>query len=169
MSVAIYDDRLEISSTGLLHFGLTPQQLLEEHESRPWNPLIAQVLYRRGFIESWGRGTLRMLELNTRASIAPPEFEVRAGQVVVRFRPDRYVAPIQVRHDLSSLQRVLLQMLHDEMSLSLGEIMKKLGESVSERTVQDNLQLLRRLGLVQLQGMRRSARWSQRRDVEGVR
>ena len=56
---AIYDDRLEVTSSGTLHFGLTPGSLFEPHESMPWNPLVAQVFYRRGIIEQWGRGRSR--------------------------------------------------------------------------------------------------------------
>jgi ATP-dependent DNA helicase RecG len=56
VSVGIYDDRLEVTSSGSLHFGLTPEALYDPHESLPWNPLIAGVLYRRGIIEQWGRG-----------------------------------------------------------------------------------------------------------------
>ena len=56
VAVAIYDDRLEVTSSGTLHFGLTAEQLFLPHESLPWNPLIANVFYRRGFIERWGRG-----------------------------------------------------------------------------------------------------------------
>ena len=41
VGVAIYDDRLEVTSTGCLHFGLTPEKLFAPHESIPWNPLIA--------------------------------------------------------------------------------------------------------------------------------
>jgi ATP-dependent DNA helicase RecG len=60
--VALYDDRLEIISPGELHFGLTPEKLYQPHESRPWNPWIAKVFYRRGLIETWGRGTLKIAE-----------------------------------------------------------------------------------------------------------
>jgi ATP-dependent DNA helicase RecG len=62
LSVAMYDDRLEIVNPGGLHFGLTSESLSTPHESRPWNPLIAGVFYRAGIIESWGSGTTRMLE-----------------------------------------------------------------------------------------------------------
>ncbi|MCY3958711.1 MAG: hypothetical protein OXG65_10500 [Chloroflexi bacterium] len=44
VGVAIYDDRVEITSAGSLPFGLTPEQLFAPHESRPWNPLIARTL-----------------------------------------------------------------------------------------------------------------------------
>ena len=39
VGVAVYDDRLEVTSSGTLHFGLTPNKLFEPHESLPWNPL----------------------------------------------------------------------------------------------------------------------------------
>ncbi|MGH9841016.1 MAG: RNA-binding domain-containing protein, partial [Blastocatellia bacterium] len=38
ISVAVFDDRLEISSTGMLPFDIRPEDLLRPHRSRPWNP-----------------------------------------------------------------------------------------------------------------------------------
>lgn len=85
VSVAFYDNRLEIISTGDLHFGLTPEALFREHESRPWNPMIAQVFYRRGIIETWGRGTLKVVSLMREAGLGPPIMTVRDGNVTVTF------------------------------------------------------------------------------------
>ena len=87
VGVAVYDDRLEVTSSGTLHFGLTPAKLFEPHESAPWNPLIARTFYRRGIIEEWGRGTLKMAELTTSAGLPRPEIEDAGGCVRVRFRP----------------------------------------------------------------------------------
>lgn len=159
VSIAIYDDRLEISSTGELPFGLTPDDLVRPHQSRPWNPLIAQTFYRRGLIESWGRGTLRMMELTAQAGLAPPEFESSGGEVLVRFRPTQYVPPTRVSHNLTPLQRDLLEILSRTGPVSLKQIMGRLVVPTPERTVQDNLQLLRRLDLVDVVGARRMARW----------
>lgn len=85
VAVAMYDDRLEIISLGELHFGLTPEALLHSHESKPWNPLIAQAFYRRGIIEAWGRGTLKIARLMREAGLEPPVTTVRTGAVVVTF------------------------------------------------------------------------------------
>jgi ATP-dependent DNA helicase RecG len=85
VSVAMYDNWLEIISIGDLHFGLTPEKLLREHESRPWNPLIAQAFYRRGIIETWGRGTLKIARLMREAGLEPPVTTVRTGAVLVTF------------------------------------------------------------------------------------
>ena len=35
VGVAVYDDRLEVTSSGSLHFGLTPEKLFAPHESLP--------------------------------------------------------------------------------------------------------------------------------------
>ena len=69
VGIAIYDDRLEVTSSGSLHFGLTPEKLFAPHESRPWNPLIARTFYRRGIIEEWGSGTLKMATLTGAAGV----------------------------------------------------------------------------------------------------
>lgn len=160
ISLAIYDDRLEISSTGPLPFDLTPADLMKPHPSRPWNPLIAQAFYRRGIIETWGRGTLKMAELTTQAGLPPPEIECAAGEVTVRFRPTRYVPPSRIGHDLSPLQQKLLEVLALTGPAPLSEIMKHVDAGTAQRTVQKHLQLLRELGLIDSTGKRgHGARW----------
>lgn len=159
VSIAIYDDRLEISSTGALPFGLTPADLYRPHQSRPWNPLIAQTLYRRGIIEAWGRGTLKMAELTEEAGLAPPEFEMNAGELVVRFQPTQYIAPLRVGHDLSSLQRELLQTLSDVGPAMLKDLRAVIQSRAADRTIQENLAFLRHLGLIEASGRGRGARW----------
>lgn len=160
VSLAIFDDRLEIVSAGGLPFGLTPDDLKKPHSSRPWNPLIADVFYRRGIIEQWGRGTLKIAELVEKAGLPEPEFEDRNGEVVVRFFPTGYVPPRKIDHELTPLQQDLLETVADVGPALLSTIISNLDEEAPYRTVQDNLRTLRELGLVRLAGHGRGARWS---------
>jgi ATP-dependent DNA helicase RecG len=162
VSLAIFDDRLEVTSTGPLPFGLTSEDLARPHQSRPWNPLIAGALFRRGIIETWGRGTLKMVELAQAAGLPAPEFEATRHHVTVRFRAGGYVAPTRVGHDLSAVQQRILTVLVASGPASLGQIRQSLGGDIPERTLQDNPQMLKGLGLVDLSGTRRAARWSLR-------
>ncbi len=159
VSLAIYDDRLEVASTGPLPFGQTPADLMKPHPSRPWNPLIANVFHRRGVIESWGRGTLRMAELTRRAGLVAPEIEAGVGEVIVRFRPTRYVAPSRVDHNLTPLQRQILEALADGGPMAISDIIARLPPNTARRTVQENLKLLAQLGQIESSGQRRWTRW----------
>lgn len=160
ITLALYDDRLEITSSGKLPFNLTPADLKRAHASRPRNPIIASVLYRRGLIERWGRGTLKIVRLIDRAGLAEPEFEERTGDVVVRFFPTGYVPPSRISHDLTPLQQSLLALLANLGNAPLGDIEGHLSGSPARRTIQENLQVLRSLALVDLTGHGRGARWS---------
>lgn len=163
VGVAVYDDRLEITSSGTLHFELTPQKLFEPHESLPWNPLIARVFHRRGLIESWGRGTMKIVELAEKAGQPRPEIEELGGCVVVRFHPGRYVAPQQVKRDLTKRQRTILQLLATKPSgLSRADITKAI--RVPALTVRDELERLRSLDLVVTYGHGRGAFWHLKND-----
>jgi len=100
-----------------------------------------------------------MAELTRRAGLLAPEIETGVGEVIVRFRPTKYMAPERVGHNLTPLQRQLLQVLANRGACSLADIMDQLPAEASKRTVQDNLRLLLQLELVDLHGERRWARW----------
>jgi ATP-dependent DNA helicase RecG len=161
VAVAIYENRLEITSSGTLHFELTAEKLFSPHESLPWNPFIARVFHRCGIIESWGRGTIKMAELTEKAGLPRPEIEELAGCVSVRFRPNRYVAPRQVKKDLTERQQAILQLLSDrQLGASRSEIAKVLQRPAL--SVRDDLEKLQNLDLVTTYGHGRGAIWNLR-------
>ena len=87
VTLAMYDDHLEIGNPGALRFGLTPEKLFQPHESLPWNPLIAGVFYRAGIIEKWGTGTLNILDWCHENASPPPTYEEQTGAVHMIFFP----------------------------------------------------------------------------------
>lgn len=160
IGLAIYDDRLEVTSTGPLHFGLTPDDLFGPHESRPWNPLIARTFYRRGIIEEWGRGTIRMADVATSAGLPHPEIEERGDCVTVRFRRADYVPPHLDPGELTEQQAAILTLLHRrDGALALRDIRAVLGSHVNERRLREDLATLKAKGLVESTGVGRGARW----------
>ena len=158
VSLAIFDDRLEIWSDGSLPFGLRVEDLKRDHPSRPRNPLIAETFFRRGLVERWGRGTQTIIELCLEAGHPEPEFMEQAGAVGVRFLIKGYVPPLRVNHELTSRQRKVLQVLSPGV-LSLSEIMAGMDEKISDPTLRRDLEQLKRLGLVELEGFGRGAKW----------
>lgn len=158
VAIAVYQDRLEITSSGTLHFGLTPEKLFEPHESQPWNPLIARAFHRRGIIESWGRGTQKMAELTQEAGLPRPEIEEGPNFVLVRFRPSRYIPPQQVKQDLTNSQRQILQLLSERSNIGRKEIQSILTQEL--RQLKSDLEDLKRLGLITQTGKGRGSVWS---------
>ncbi len=161
VGVAVYDDRLEVTSSGSLHFGLTPEQLFAPHPSRPWNPLIARTFYRRGVIEEWGSGTLRMAELASDAGLPLPEIEDSSDEVTVRFRHGQPLPPSATGGSSPSERRALILTLIDgaEGGLTRREIHARLGSQVSERQLRRALEELRDGGLIVSEGRGRAGRW----------
>ena len=134
------------------------EDLYRPHESLLWNPLIAGVFYRRGIIEAWGRGTIKMTELTERAGLPRPEFHETSGAFVVRFTPSRYLPPTRVGHDLTDQQKAILQLLSESGGLALSEIHRRLGRGAL-RSVREDLAFLNQLGMLDLSGHARGARW----------
>ena len=165
VGLAVYDNRLDVTSTGPLHFGLTPAELFGPHESRPWNPLIARAFYRRGIIEEWGRGTLKMAELATSAGLPRPEIEESGDCVTVCFRHGQFVPSHRTGSDVVERQKAILTLLDGaDDGLALREIHAQMPLNTSERQVRRALTELRDRGLVASTGPGPAARWKRVRD-----
>ena len=160
IGLAVYDDRLEATSTGPLHFGLTPEDLFGPHESRPWNSLIARTFYRRGIIEEWGRGTIRMADLATAVGLPCPEIEQRGDCVTVRFRRADPASTRRLEGGLTEQQEAVIALLHrSDTGLALREIGSLLDGQASKRQLRSCLAALKAKGLAVSTGHGRGARW----------
>ena len=155
VSLAIFDDRLEVWSTGTLPPGMTVEKLKGTHESVPRNPLVATVFHRRGLIERWGRGTNKIIEECERAGCPEPEFEETGLSVVVRFRPTETAAVVDASVPSNPESRIL-EILAQEGSLKAQDLMMRLGPSVAMRTLQKYLGRLRRDGRIVASGKGRA-------------
>jgi ATP-dependent DNA helicase RecG len=60
IQVRVYSDRITFLNEGKLPPEVPLEKLKSEHLSIPRNKLLADVFYKAGFIESWGRGTLEI-------------------------------------------------------------------------------------------------------------
>lgn len=160
VGVAVYDDRLEIISTGPLHFGLTPEALFAPHESLPWNPVIARTLYRRGVIETWGRGTLKVADSLAGAGLPRQEITENSGCVIVTFRPSRYIPPRRIARDVTERQqRILTVLANAKQGMALRDIASMLQFEKTPWVVREDLAVLKALGLAEIRGHGRGAIW----------
>jgi len=76
-SLAIYDDRIVFQNPGAFPLGMTWQNFVNDHiGSLPANPTIANIFYRRGMMEAWGRGISLIMESCREQELPVPETKV---------------------------------------------------------------------------------------------
>ena len=85
-SIAIYDDRIEIENPGILPPQLTTETIKLPHNSYPYNPVMAEVLYRTTFLENWGTGAKRILDACKAYDAPEPIWSVDGGYVCITFK-----------------------------------------------------------------------------------
>ena len=151
VSISIYDDRIEFWNSGGLPEGMTLKELREERVSRPRNPDISHVFWRRELIERYGIGTGLIIEECERAGLPEPEWKVGSSGVTLTIRSRRSVgAPL--RSDLSSRQIEFLAKIRPGAQVGIAEYSKRFAEDVSVRQARNDLTQLVKAGYLRRQG-----------------
>lgn len=89
ISLAIYDDRIEIASPGTFPPQITAENIKEPHESYPHNLKVAEALYRMTYLENWGSGARRIMDACKAQGVEAPTWCDNGGFITVTFkRPD---------------------------------------------------------------------------------
>ncbi len=90
VQISVYNDKIIFWNEGRLPENWTIENLLSKHPSKPFNPDIANTLFRSGYIESWGRGTLKMMKECAEAGIPQPVYFYDMSGFFVEFRKEIY-------------------------------------------------------------------------------
>lgn len=86
IQMRVYDDRIVVWNYGSLPPDITPESLLGEHPSVPRNKNIANTFFNAGFIESWGRGYMKIEKELKRVGLPMPKVEEAFGGVKVTLK-----------------------------------------------------------------------------------
>jgi ATP-dependent DNA helicase RecG len=79
-------DSLNLWNEGTLPPDIKVDDLKKWHLSRPRNELLADVFFKAGMIEAWGRGTIKIVDECKKAGLPEPDFREEFGGLSVRFR-----------------------------------------------------------------------------------
>lgn len=165
IGLAIYDDRLEIWNSGELPSKLTLEDLKKQHNSYPRNKIIATVFYQRGWVESWGTGTLRMAGFCKDNGTPEPEFEEYSGgfSIVFKFKEPMHTGTKKDHEylfdQLTPRQKEIIYILKNVDTMTASEIMKQLQDPPAKRTLRDDLSILKNCGIIDFSGRAKTAIW----------
>lgn len=91
IQISIYDDKFYIFNSGELPDNLK-DDLYAKHFSTPYNPKIAQVFFKAGFTESWGRGFTEIKESCKQYECPLPELYMdKGGTMILCKASERYL------------------------------------------------------------------------------
>ncbi|MCQ4635704.1 winged helix-turn-helix transcriptional regulator [Anaerovorax odorimutans] len=140
VQVAIYDDRLEVTSPGMLYGGLTLEEAMSGR-SKIRNRGVAEVLSRMEIIEEWGTGIRRIVKRAAEYSLPEPEF-LEIGDSF-RVNLYRYTSEKPIKADKKPIklerERMILQYIEEHESITNKEARELLGlaESTTKRILKD--------------------------------
>lgn len=88
IQISVYSNHIVFWNPGQLPENWTVETLKIKHASKPFNPSIANTLFRCGDIEAWGRGTLKMINEAVLNKSLPPEFSTSSAEFSITFFKD---------------------------------------------------------------------------------
>lgn len=158
IQIRIEDDAMYISNNCILPKNWTVDTLMKPHKSEPFNPSIAHVFYRAGYIEAWGRGIQKICEACQELGTPDPEYKVLGDDITVKFfalESAKISESKNPKHQGDVLGDVLEDGILDELrrdsSLNQKELAEILGTSVPSiqramSRLKDNGRLIRKGG-----------------------
>ena len=169
IQVAIYDDRLEITSPGGLLPGVTID-LMKEGFSKIRNRALANAFAYMNLVEAWGSGIPKLMQAMQEYGLREPEFiDMEVAFRINLYRGQNEVIEVKNRdRDLDDLNKDHND-LKDDLETRLSELIRKnpelthkaLGEAlaVSAATIKRILTKMQHEGKVVREGSNRKGKW----------
>ncbi len=155
--ISVFNDRIVFWNEGKLPDGFSLETLKTKHPSIPANPRIADVCFKGGLIEAWGRGTLKILEECKKMNLPEPLFELVGDGFSVTLFKDIYNKAFLLNYKLNERQLDALISFRDNSEIKTNDYMIKY--NITDRTALRDLKGLVDKGLLKKSGQRKSTRY----------
>ena len=173
----VYDDHLEIWNEGELPLGYTEETLMGRHSSKPRNRNIANAMFKAGFIDTWGRGYMKIREGFEAAGIPMPKVQNFCGGVQVTVQRTKFMQMMNVGNNVGN--NVASNVVSSVVSVSQVQLTERQQEiyklikansfisskqmsvvlSVVHRTIQRDLAALQKAGIIIREGNTSAGHW----------
>lgn len=157
IQIRVYPDKLLIMNEGSLPPEITIEDLKKNHLSKPRNKLLADIFYFSGFIEAWGRGTLKIVEKCREQGLPEPEFLNEHGVMSVTFYKDKWNEKHLHGLGLNERQIKAVHYIKEHGRITNSDYQKL--NNVSERTALRDLDDLIRKEVAQKKGEKKGTHY----------
>ncbi|MDD2898373.1 MAG: ATP-binding protein [Desulfuromonadaceae bacterium] len=159
VNIAIFKDRVEIRSPGLLYGGLTIDSIKKKMVSARRNELLAELFQRSHRIEKWGRGIKMILEREPATEFE----EVGTVQFVVTFKR-KYAEAVTTETALTTSVKTsvktsdeIIAAIRSDKLVTAQQIAERLG--ISLRAIEMQLANLKKDGRIRRIGPKKGGYW----------
>jgi len=136
----------------------TIENLLIKHPSKPFNPDIANALFRSGYIEPWGRGTLKIIKECEQAGLPKPVYFYDMSGFFVEFKKNIYNEKYLKELKLNERQLDALLHFKSKRQIVTSEYMKRY--EITDRTARRDLTELVEKGVLNREGEKKASRYT---------
>jgi ATP-dependent DNA helicase RecG len=150
IQLRVYDDKINIWNDGGLPEGISLKSLKHTHSSKPRNPLIADVCFKGGLIDTWGRGTIKIIETCKEAGLPEPALTERDGGFLVTLFKDRFTEEELQKLGLNDRQIKAVLYVKEKRKITNGEY-QEINET-SERTASREIAELVKINILEQAG-----------------
>lgn len=156
VQMRVFDQQLSIWNEGTLPIGLTIEDLKTDHNSRPRNPIIANACFLAGYIDSWGRGTLKIINACKEYGLPEPLIREKDGGIMVTLNKSNSGGQVggQVGGQdggqvdvLTARQKKVLNIIQNNTSVSRKQLSELLG--INESAVQKHINALKKKNIIE--------------------
>jgi len=151
IQIRVYDEKISIWNEGSLPAGLTLASLKRSHSSRPRNPIIADVSFKGGYIDAWGRGTIKIISACKEAGLPEPEMEERDGGFIITLFKNNLTEEQLIRLGLNDRQVKAIFFVKEKGKISNANYQELFKVSKATAT-RDLAELLDKFGLLEKTG-----------------
>lgn len=184
VQMKVYNNRISVWNEGALPEDFPVEMLLQEHSSRQRNPLIANVFFLAGFVETWGRGINKIRKAIQGIGLPDPVFEENCGGVRVTILRPRNITNLEPEDgddfgDDLSIENHRISVVERQIKLDFGDdsgdeklvytvilaspeiSQKQIAEitKISPRSVSRIVSRLKEYGYIKRQGSDRKGTW----------
>ncbi len=139
IQIRVYPDKLLIMNEGKLPPEVPVEKLKTNHLSIPRNTLLAEIFYYAGFIESWGHGTIKIVDNCLEQGLPEPDFTEENGVMTVIFYKDKWNEENLKKLGLNDRQIKAVKHIKENKIITLSSY-KTLIKNISEKTLYRDLQ-----------------------------
>ena len=152
IQISVYKDKIMFWNDGQLPENWTVENLIKKHSSKPYNPDIANAFFRIGYIESWGRGTIKIIDKCTEAGLPEPKYYYEASDFWLEFRKDIYNEEYLQTLNLNNRQIKAVLFVKESGKITNSEYQKI--NSIGKTTATEDLSELVKLKLLKPSGVK---------------